>query len=233
MIGFGRPLFAASIVVCSIWAAAPVAAAAETPRQLLTIAAFEAPTKAAALARIEAALKAAEAAMARNPADREASLQRAIAISYKGKLKRNRADLLTARRAFEALVKSNPRDAEAQMALAGWHLGAVVELGPFLARSALGARKGAGLQALDTALALGGGRALFPAFASLTRIQLNPSDVGTARSLAQAAITAKATTPIDRIMQRQAASLLKWLGSGDGGAAATAAKRLLPFGRLE
>ncbi|MFD2135728.1 hypothetical protein ACFSLT_11885 [Novosphingobium resinovorum] len=45
---------------------------------------------------------------------------------------------------FQKLAAANPRDPEAQIVIAGWHLGAVDELGGFLARTALGARTAAG-----------------------------------------------------------------------------------------
>jgi hypothetical protein len=219
-------------VAVALVAAVSSPAAAESPRELLVSAAFSARDKPTALARIDAALKGADAELARNAKNREAQLQRAVAIGYRGKLKRSRADVLAARRAFEALVAANPRDAEAQMALAGWHLGAVIELGPLVARTALGARKSHGLQALDRAVALGGGRAFFPGYASLNRILLDPSDIGRARALAEAAVKGRATASIDRVMQRQAGALLQALRGGNGKSAARAAKGLLPFGRL-
>jgi hypothetical protein len=206
---------------------------AETPREMLTKAAFGSPSKEMALSRIAAALKEAEAALRRNPGDEEAALQRAVAISYRGKLTRSRADLIAARRAFESIVAADPRNAEAQLALGGWHLGAVAELGPLVARTALGARANAGVAALDRAMSLSGGRALFPAFASLTYIRLNPKDLAKPRQLAQAAVDAKTPEPMDRLMQRQAAALLNVLRAGNGKAAAEAADRLLPFGRLK
>jgi hypothetical protein len=222
-----RSLIAFAAVATAV---ASSAAASESPRELLVSAAFATRDKAAALARIDSALKGAGLLLARNPADREGRLQQALALSYRGKLTRNRADLMSARQGFEALVASQPRDAEAQMALAGWNLGAVVELGPFMARAALGARRSAGLEELDRSVALGAGRALFPAFASLMRIELDPRDIDRARSLAQAALQARAISPIDHIMQRQAAALLPLLRPGKGGEAAKAATRLLPFG---
>lgn len=225
-----RYLSLAAVSAFAVFAAAP--AEAQSPRELLVSAAFHARDKGTALARIDAAMKAADAILARRPNDHEARLQKGVALSYRGKLKRSRSDILAARRAFEALVAASPRDAEAQMALAGWHLGAVIELGPVVARTALGARKGHGMQALERALKLGGGRAFFPGFASLNRIQLDPGNIGAARALAEAAVKGKAVSSIDRIMQSRAAALLRALGSGNGKAAAKAADDLLPFGRL-
>jgi hypothetical protein len=206
--------------------------AAETAREILTSVVFTPSDKDTALAGIDRALKSAEAALARNPSDQEAFLQRAVAISYRGKLKRSRSDLVASRQGFETAIASDPLNAEAHMALAGWHLGAVIELGPFLARMSLGARTSTGMQALDRSLALGGNRAFFPALASLHRIQLYPADVAGARRLAEAALKAGTPTPIDYLLQRRAATLLEVLREGNGKAAAQTAKLLLPFGSL-
>jgi hypothetical protein len=221
-----RAFIAAALLISS-------PAGAESARDLLTSAAFATSDRAAALAKVEAALREANATLARKPKDHEALLQQAIAIGYRGKLKRSPADAKAARRAFEKLAAANPRDAEAQLAIGGWHLAAIVEIGPLLARTVLGARKTTGLQGLNRALALGGGRALFPAYASLLRIQLDPNDVAAARKLAEAAVKGRATNSLDRIMQRHAAALLVPLRAGNGKAAAELAKRLSPFGRLK
>jgi hypothetical protein len=222
----------ALVALASFGVASPVRAAA-SPRELLVSAAFGTRDKAVALARIDLALKGAEAILARQPKDHEARLQRAMALSYRGKLTRNRADLVAARQGFESLVASRPGDAEPLMALAGWNLGAIIELGPLMARAGLGARKAPGIQQLDRAVALGAGRPLFTAFASFTRIQLDPNDIVESRRLAELAIAAIATTQIDKIMQRQAAALLPLLRAGNGKAAAKSATILLPFGRLQ
>jgi tetratricopeptide (TPR) repeat protein len=221
-----------AFLLCLPLAALSSPAVAENARELLMDAAFAPSNKTTALDQIDQALKAADAALARNPGDQDSRLQRAIAISYRGKLERSRSDLALARRGFEAAVLADPRNAEAHMALAGWHLGAVIELGPFMARTALGASKAQGLKALGQSLALGRNRACFLAFASLVRIQLDPSDREGAERLARAAIDAKAPTSFDRIMQRQAATLLGSLQKDQGKAAAKAAKMLLPFGRV-
>jgi hypothetical protein len=207
-------------------------ASAQNPREMLASAAFVARDKNAALAQIEAARKAAEATLARDPDNYEARLQQAIAIGYRAKLKRSPADARIARRGFEALIAANPRDPEAQLALAGWHLLAIVEVGPLLARTVLGARKAAGMASLNRALQLSGGRALFPGYASLTLIQLDPGNVAGARRLAEAAANGRTPTTADRIMQRSAAALLVPLRAGDGKAAAALAETLSPFGRL-
>jgi hypothetical protein len=224
---------AISIAAVSAIAFTAPAFAADTPRELLVSAAFGTRDKQVALSRIDSALRGAEAALARNPADHEARLQRALAIGYRGKLNRSRADLMVARKGFEELIASQPRDAEALMALAGWNLGAVIELGPMMARAGLGARKAWGLQALDRAVSLGAGQPLYFAVASFTRIQLDPGDIKEARRLAELAVAAIPRTPVDRIMQLRAAALLPLLRAGNGSAAAKSAGFMLPFGRLQ
>lgn len=202
--------FANLVAAASVLAvAAP--ASAQSARDHLVKAAFDARDKPGALASVVAALSLADATLARDPGNREAQLQRALAIGYRGRLNRNRSDVQAARRQFEALVAANPRDAEAQMAIGGWHLGAIIDLGAMVARTGLGARKDRGLQALSASVTSGGGRAIFPAYAALTRIMYDPSDIAGARALAETAVRGRVARPEDRIMQRHAASLLPHL----------------------
>jgi tetratricopeptide (TPR) repeat protein len=207
-------------------------AQAQSARDILTSAAFAPSNAATALTRINQALAAADAAIKQNPADQNARLQRALAISYRGKLTRSRADLVAARRGFEAAVAADPRNPEAHMALAGWHLGIVIELGPLVARTMMGARTATGLAALNRSLALGGDRASISSLASLQRIQIDPADVAGARRLAEVAAAADAPTPFDRVMQRHATMLVASLRGGNGRTAAATAKLLMPFGRV-
>lgn len=225
-----RQLITLGAAVCAL--ALPALAAAPSPREHLVSAAFSATSKPAALASISAALSSAEVTLARSPGDREAQFQRGMAIGYRGKLKKNLGDVRNAGKIFTSLAASNPRDAEAQLALAGWHLSAVIDLGSMIARTGLGAKKAVGLAALDRALAHGGGRAVFPAVASLTRIQLDTDDVDGARRLAETAVRSRVARAEDRIMQQRAARLLPALRSGNGKAAAALAKTLMPFGRF-
>ena len=208
--------------------ASPLTAA--TPRELLTQASFQTTDKSAALALIHQGLAAAEAILAANPGDREAQMQRAVAIGDRAHLTRSPGDAKTARHMFETFLAANPRDPEAHLAIATWHLD-TVDAG-FLATTMLGAKKEIGLAELDKAVALSGGRPFFTGFAALMRIRFNPKDVATARTLAEQAAAAPAPTPLDRIAKHQAQALLIPLRSGDGRTAALLARKLLPFGRL-
>lgn len=220
------------LLLCLFLALAGPAAAA-TPRETLVAAAFSTPDKAQAIAKVANAERAAAAQLARAPGDREAMLQRAIAIGYRAQLTRTLSDAKTAKKMFEGLVAAEPADPEALMALAGWHLEAVADVGGMLAGAVLGARKATGLATLDRAVAAGRNRhALFPAYAGLIRMRLSPRDLAAARPLLEAAVAAPAPTPLDRIMQRNARAMLVPVRAGNGKAASALAKQLLPFGRL-
>ena len=210
----------------------PAVAMAETPRELLTTAAFQAPTKPQALALIGQAIAASDRILAARPGDREATLQRGIAIGYRAKLTRSRSDAKTSLGVFQRLAAQNPRDPEAQMAIAGWHLDAIDDLGSFMARTALGARAQAGEAALTQAVALGGNRAFFPGLAALMRIRKDKSDVATARRWAESAAAGQTATPLDGQMKRAAIAILPALRANDGAKAAALARKLLPFGKL-
>ena len=208
--------------------ASPLAAAA--PRETLTKASFEASDKQTALSLIAKGLAEAEAILTANPNDREAQMQRGVAIGDRAHLTRSPGDAKVARRIFEGLLAANPRDPEAHLAIATWHLD-TVDAG-FFASTLLGAKKDVGLAELDKAVALGGGRPFFTGFAALMRIRLDPHDVATARALAEEAAAAPAPTALDRIAKHQAQAILIPLRSGDGRTAALLARKLLPFGRL-
>jgi hypothetical protein len=207
-----------------------VPASAATPREMLTQAAFQTRDKAAALALVNQALAATEQQLAANAGDKEAQIQHGVAIGDRARLAHSAGDAKEARREFERFAAANPHDPEGQLAIATWHLDSV-DAG-FLTATVLGAKKDIGMAALDRAVAWGGGRPFFTGFAALLRIRGNPGDVAAATRLATQAASAPATTPLDRIAQRQAKAVLIPLQNGDGKAAAQLARKLLPFGRI-
>jgi hypothetical protein len=219
-------------VTFALAAAAAPAAQAETPRELLTAAAFQAPTKAKALALVQQAIALSDRTLAAHPGDHEATLQRGVGIGYRAKLTRSRTDARTSLAIFEGLAARNPRDAEAQMVIAGWHLDAIEQLGTFLARTGLGAKAQVGDAALSRGVALGGNRAFYLGLAAMMKIRRDPSAVGEARRWAEAAATAATPTALDVQMKRAALTILPPLRANDGNTAAALARKLLPFGRL-
>lgn len=224
-----------SRIACTILllAAATMPAFAATPRDLLIRAAFATTDKATALGLVTDALAESNATLARDPGNREAALQQALATGYRGQLKRSPGDAKAAHADFTALARSDPRNAEVQVALAGWHLTAVGELGPLLAGTVLGANRNTGFAALDRAMALGGNRAFFPAYAALIRLRIDPKDTRTALVLIDKATASPAPTPIDKIMQRAAIRVGTALRGGDSAAAIALTKQLLPFGQIQ
>ena len=207
-------------------------ARAQSARELLTQASFGDSDEASALRRVSSACTVAANALKRTPDDHESLLMRATALGYRAKLTGNRSDAITARRQFEALVAQNPRDAEAQLALGAWHIGAVKKLGAIVGRAALGAQRSVGFASLDRAIALGGDRALFPGLSALLRLELDPRDPR-GRTLAEAAVRAGTVTPIDRILQRACVAVLASLRAGDGPKTRALASQSLPFGRFD
>ena len=208
------------------------AALAQTPRELLTAAAFQAPNKAAALELVQQAIAAADRTLAAHPGDNEATLQRGVGIGYRAKLTRNRADARASLAIFEGLAARDSRDAEAQMVIAGWHLDAIEQLGSLVARAGLGARSDVGEAALDRGVALGGNRAFYLGSGALMKIRRDPGAVAQARRWAESAANAATPTPLDVRMKRAAEAILPALRANNGKAAAALARKLLPFGRV-
>lgn len=219
-------------IAATLVAIAPVAVHAETPRDLLVGAAFGASDKAGALAAINRAIALSDSILAKQPRDHEAQLQRGIGIGYRGKLTRNRTDAMASRRLFETMAAANPRDAEVQLLLAGWHLDAVDDLGGFVARTVVGARGVTGLEALNRAVMLGGNRASFLGLAAMMLIRYDSDAVPQARKWAEAAMAAPAPMPLDRECKEGAQAMLTALRANNGEAAARIAKQMLPFGRI-
>lgn len=220
------------IAVSAMVALAPAAALADTPRELLTAAAFQASSKPKALALVGQAIAASDKILTTRPGDDEAMLQRGLAIGYRAKLTRSRTDARTSLGIFENLVAQNPRDPEARIALAGWHLDAIDQLGSVIARTALGAKSQSGETALARAVALGGDRAFYPGLAAMLHIRKNNGDVAQSRRWAEAAAAAQTPTSLDVLMKRAALAILPALRANDGKTAAKLARKLLPFGRL-
>lgn len=203
---------------------------ATTPREILADAAFKAADLGSALKLIMEADRAA-ALLARDPGNRDAALIRAMALGYRAKLTRSRADALAARKQFEGFAAANPRDAEAVASVGTWHLDSVIDLGGLVAGMAIGAKKATGLAMMDRAVLLGGNRAMYSGLAALLRLAIDPADpVG--RSLAEKASVAATPFALDQILKRHATAVLVPLRAGDPKAAQRLARQLLPFGRV-
>jgi len=220
---------AAAMMATVAMAALPAAATAQTARDLLTQAAFQDRSQPAALARVDRARALALATMQRLPDDQDAAVLAAGALAYRAKLTGSRTEAIEARKQLEAVAIRFPRNAEAQIGLAGWHLGVIAKVGRLVGRAMAGAQKGTGLAATERAVALGGNRAFFTGIAGLLRIEADPADTR-GRALLDMAAQAPAPTGLDRIIQRNATAVLASLKQGDPKTARALADRLLPFG---
>ena len=209
-----------------------VPAQAQTARDILMQASFGGQPSAVALKQVETAHALASNRLRTDPGDSDAQLMAATAVGYRAKLTGSRSEAVAARKLFERLVGANPRNAEAQLALGAWHVGAVYRLGGFMARAALGGGKSTGLTALDRAVALGGNRAFYPGMAALLRLELDPGDAR-GRALAESCARAAAPTGLDRIVQRAVAAVLVPLRAGDTRRVKLMAAQHLPFGWLD
>lgn len=220
--------------VALVLSTAAIAAPAGTPtaRDLLTEASFGGQPPSVALRQVDAAQAIATTVLRTSPGDADARLMQATALGYRAKLTGSRSEAVAARKLFERLVVANPRNAEAQLALGAWHVGAVYRLGGLMARAALGGAKSSGMAALDRAVALGGNRAFYAGMAALLRLELDPGDAR-GRALAEVAARAPAPTQLDRIVQRATAAVLVPLRAGDTDRAKALAARHLPFGWLD
>ena len=205
---------------------------AETPRDLLIAASFQDASPAIALRHIDLARGAAADALRRAPADYEAALMQAMAIGYRSKLTGSRAEALDARHRFEVLVRRDPANADAQIALGAWHLGAVNRLGKFVGRAALGAQQPLGLAALDRAVDLGRSRAFFTGLAGLLRLQYDPTDTRGSQ-LIEAAARGTVSTPLDQVFRRSALQMLAINRAGNLKDIRATASRLLPLGQFD
>jgi len=218
---------AAAIVALS----APQVAVAASPRATLVSAAFETGGKSQALALVNSAIGALNATLAKDANNRDAQLQQGIAYGYRGKLTRSIGDARKARDLLTKFVQRHPSDPEGQVALGGWHLTVLNDVGS-LVGGTLGASKSKGIAALDRAVKQGANRAFFPAYSGLSRIALDSSDVSAAKALLQKASSAAAPSEVDRITRAAAGRVLALINSGKPKEASRLAQDLLPFGRF-
>jgi tetratricopeptide (TPR) repeat protein len=196
----------------------------------------EAGWRAADRARAEALLVEAEAlfdrALALEPGNGEALLQRAIATGYRAKLKNAPGLAREARRGFEQAIARNPQDALAHAALGGWHGEAVATLGRLLAGTALGASRDGFERSFERAMALNPEGPAIPTFFAFTALALDAGNARRAEALLERADRARAADGFERLVQANARAVLALLQKGDVAAARREAARRSPLGQL-
>ncbi|PQM26900.1 hypothetical protein CVO77_18150 [Sphingopyxis lindanitolerans] len=212
--------------------AASAAAPASSARATLVTAAFQTADKSRALGLVNKAIGSLAATLASDPGNRDAQLQQGIALGYRGKLTRSVGDARRGRDILNSFAARHPNDPEAQIALGGWHLTVIADVGTLIGGSALGASKSKGLAALNKAVNLGGNRAFFPAYAGLARVAFDAKDAPAAKLLLDKAVRASTPTEVDRITQAAAKRVVALIRAGDNKGASRLAEQLLPFGRI-
>lgn len=201
-------------------------------RAASTEAAWRAPDRARAEALLEQAEALFDRALAVEPGNNEAVLQRAIATGYRAKLRNSPGLAREARRGFEQVIARNPRDALAHAALGGWHGEAVATLGRFLAGTALGANRAGFEQGFERAMALNPEGPAIPTFFAFTALALDAGNAKRAEALLERADRARARDGFERLVQGNARAVLPLLRKGDVAAARREAARLSPLGAL-
>lgn len=197
-----------------------------------TVAAFQTTDRKRARELLLAAETDFDAALALQPGNPEALLQKAIAIGYRAKLENNIGLAKQARRNFEALLAKRPNDALVLGALGGWHGEAIATLGKFIAGTALGANAKDGARYYDKAVASPGADPVVPIFYATTLLNLSADNAPKAKALLQRAVKAPPADGFERLMVQNGRAILAPLEKGDVEAAQEAAKRVGPFGSL-
>jgi hypothetical protein len=218
--------------------AAAAGASASSPAALIA-AGRAAATQAGWLARdrreaerlLEDARRLFDRALALEPNNAEALLQRAVATGYLAKLRTSRTLAREARQGFEAAIARAPSDPVAEAALGGWHGESVATLGPLAARVGLGATRAGFERHFGRAAAMNPRGPVVPTFRAFTTLALG-GNAADARTFLEAADRESAADGFERLVQREGRAVLGHLRSGDTEAARREAALRSPLGRL-
>ncbi len=198
----------------------------------LVAAAFQAATKDQALSMLGQAIADSEAALAKAPRNPEALLQRAVAVGYRAKLKKDAGDAKEARKEMEAAVKLAPDNALAWAALGAWHGDAIADVGPMLAGMVLKAKKSEALRCFEIALAKDPASAIYPTYYAFMLLRMDKDSAARAQALLQTASGLRTRDGFEAVMKARALQVLAPLKAGDAAQARALAAQLAPFGRV-
>jgi tetratricopeptide (TPR) repeat protein len=223
------------------WAAAVSAGRAEgTPASLvlagrsqLAIAALNTREKTQALALVNEAEKDFDAALAKQPGNVDAQLQKGVAIGYRAKLTKSPGYAKDARRRFEAVRTAHPDNAIAWAAIGGWHAGAIATLGSFMANAVVGAKAGEVEPNFLKAIKLDPDNPVHRTYFALALMDLGKGNAAKAEKVLQGIGGLPATDGFEAMARQQGVQLLAALKTGDAAAAQVLARRLAAFGTLE
>ncbi|WP_448581159.1 hypothetical protein [Thermaurantiacus sp.] len=201
-------------------------------RALSVIATYQVTDKARARVLLEEAVAATDQAVAAEPRNMRALLERAIVTGYLGKLKGSAGNAKASRRDVETVLAREPDNALAHAILGGWHGETVATVGPFLARTTVGARKEESIRHFDRAIALDGGSVLYPVFYAFTLLALDPGNAPKAETLLARAERNRPADAYERLVQARGRQVLEALRDRDPARAAMLARRLSPLGQI-
>jgi hypothetical protein len=201
-------------------------------RAQLAVAAYETRDKAQALALVERAERDFDAALAKNPGDIAAQMQKAVAIGYRAKLTRSPGLGKDARARFEAVRAAHPDNALAWSAVGGWHGGAIATLGGFMASTMLGAKNAEIDRNFARALKLEPSNPGFRAIYAMTLLDIDRDNAAKATAVLDGVGTMPVHDGFDALLRAQGAQLAAALKTGDTKGAQALARRLQAFGTL-
>lgn len=196
----------------------------------LVRAAYLAKSRGEATVLVEEATRLADAALAKDPGNYYALLQRAAALGYMSSLKTSRRMTGQARDVMVLLTKTTPQKPEAWIAYGAWNGEVVAKLGPFIAGTVLGASRGKMEQSLASAFARDPSSPLPLAYRGLLLTRLG--DAKAARPYLAQAQTLKPANAYDAMIRGHASEVLKLVDAGEAKAAKARANRLASFGWL-
>ncbi|KAB7647869.1 hypothetical protein [Polymorphobacter fuscus] len=201
-------------------------------RAQLAIAAYDTRDKAQALALVQRAEADFDAALAKNPGDIAAQMQKAVAIGYRAKLTKAPGLAKDARKRFETLRDAHPDNSLAWSAIGGWHGGAIATLGNFMASTVLGAKSAEVDRNFGQALKLDPDNPSLRTIYAMTLLDLNAGNAARAATVLGGIGALPARDGFEALLRAQGVQLAAALKAGNVKAAQALARRLQAFGTL-
>ncbi len=202
-------------------------------RATLTVAAYQTNDRPRAEQLISVAMADADKALAQSPNHVEATLQSAVALGYRAKLRQSPGIAKDAKKYMDRALQLAPENAFASIALAGWNGESVADIGSFLAGTVLGAKKDTAIKYYEQALKLDPTSPTFPIFYAFNLYRLDNSKyTGKVTQLLTGAVSLKARDGFEAMNISHARDVLAALKTGDSTRTKALIKQYQPFGVL-
>jgi tetratricopeptide (TPR) repeat protein len=208
-------------------------ACALAARATLTVAAYQTSDRTKAESLIDVAMADANVALAQNPNHVEGTLQSAVALGYRAKLRQSPGIAKDAKKFMERALALAPQNSFASLSLAGWNGESVADIGSFLAGTVLGAKKETAVKYYEQALKLDPASPTIPVFYAFNLYRLdNEKYTGKITQLLTTAVALKPRDGFEAMNITHAREVLTTLQSRDGKRAKALIKQYQPFGVL-